>query len=78
MLHVLTDAHQFSCQPKLLLDFFVGLDLRIRVVGAIEVPCVEAGEVLNRSEELVAADYVAVVSLAISIGSLSERRRAYW
>jgi len=66
MFHILANTHQFPCQPELFLNHFIGLDPRCWVIGAVEVPCVEAGEVLNRSEELIAADYVAVVSFSIS------------
>jgi hypothetical protein len=73
MFHILANTHQFPRQPKLLLDRFIGLDLRCWVIGAVEVPCVEAGEVLNRSEELIAADYVAAVSFSVSTRDMREK-----
>lgn len=41
----------------MLLDGFVGRDESGRVIGAEEVPGVEATEVLKGAKELIAADY---------------------
>jgi len=57
MLDVLADTQAFACEAELLLDGFEGRDQALGVVGAVEVPGVEAGEVLQGAEELVAADW---------------------
>lgn len=56
MLDVLPDAHYFAGEAELLLDSFEGGDFRWGAICAVEVPGVEAGEVLDGAEELVAAD----------------------
>ncbi|KAH6610662.1 hypothetical protein Trco_000682 [Trichoderma cornu-damae] len=56
VLHVLADAEDLAGEAELLLDGVPGRHLRGRAVGAEEVPGVEAGEVLQRAEDLVAAD----------------------
>lgn len=56
MLDVLADTQAFACEAELLLDGFEGRDQALGVVGAVEVPGVEAGEVLQGAEEFVAAD----------------------
>ena len=56
MLDVLADAHELSRKPELLLDGFEGRDGRWQGVGPEEVPGIEAGEVLDCAEDLVAAD----------------------
>jgi len=71
MLHILANTHQFPRQPELLLDRFIDLDLRRWMVGAVEVPCVEAGEVLERPEELVTAD------CAVAVSSLTSAKGGY-
>ncbi len=55
MLNILADAHQLAREPELLLDCVPGGDRSRRAICAQQVPCVEAGEVLEGSQELVAA-----------------------
>ena len=50
-----THAHGFPDQAELLLHGLPGSNLAWGGIGTEEVPGVEAGEVLQRSEELVAA-----------------------
>lgn len=57
MLDVLAEAQALAREPEVLLDGVEGRDGALRGVGAVEVPGVEAGEVLERAEELVAADW---------------------
>ena len=56
MLNVLSQPQGLSCQAELLLENLKGLDVGGLCIGAEEVPRVEAGEVLDGSEELVATD----------------------
>ena len=56
VLNVLADAHEFADEAKLLLGGGPGGDGGGGAVGAGEVPGVEAGKVLDRAEDLVAAD----------------------
>ena len=56
MLDELAQAQDFTRCAELFLRRLEWLNRCLRVVGAEEVPCVEAGEVLDGSEELVAAD----------------------
>lgn len=56
MLDVLAEAHGLARKSELLLDCLEGLDGCGRRIGAVQVPRVEAREVLDGAEELVAAD----------------------
>lgn len=56
MFDELAQAHGFAGLAEGFLDGIVAGDGRGGVVGAVEVPGEEAGEVLNGSEGLVAAD----------------------
>lgn len=56
VLDVLADAEDLARQAELLLGDVPGGDLGLGGIGAQEVPGVEAGEVLDGAEELVAAD----------------------
>lgn len=56
VLEVLSDAHNLAGEAELLLDGVPGGHLGRGAVGAQEVPGVEAGKVLQRAEDLVAAD----------------------
>lgn len=63
----------------MLLDGFVRRDEPGRVIGAEEIPCVEAREVLKGAEKLIAADYgeqcVSIESktgVQLSLGGASE------
>lgn len=57
------DAQDLAGCAELLLDGVVGVDGGLGLVGAVEVPGVEAGEVLDCAEELVAADWMWVDGL---------------
>lgn len=56
MLSELADAQNLAGRAELLLNCVVGVDGGLGLVGAVEVPGVEAGEVLECAEELVTAD----------------------
>ena len=56
MFDILTDAERLSSEAKLLLDDLKGGNYSSGIVRAIEVPGVEAREVLKRAEKLVATD----------------------
>lgn len=56
MLDELSEPQDLARQAEVRLDQRVGRDGGGRVVGAVEVPGVEAGEVLQRAEEFVAAN----------------------
>lgn len=56
MLDELADTHDLAGGAELLLDGIVGVDGGLGLVGAVQVPGVEAGEVLQGAEELVSAD----------------------
>lgn len=56
VLDVFADAHDLAGETELLLDGVPGGHLGGGAVCAEEVPGVEAGEVLDRAEDLVAAD----------------------
>jgi hypothetical protein len=56
VLDVLAEAHGLARESELLLDSLEGLDGRGGGIGAVQVPRVEAREVLDGAEELVAAD----------------------
>lgn len=56
VLEVLANAHDLAGEAELLLDGVPGGHLGRGAVGAQQVPGVEAGEVLERAEDLVAAD----------------------
>ena len=53
MLDILADSQRFSSETKLLFNGIEGRDNASGMVGAIEVPGVEARKVLKRSEEFV-------------------------
>lgn len=57
MLDELAQAQQLARHAEVLLDRIVLGDLGLRVVGAVQVPRVEARPVLQRAQELVATDY---------------------
>ena len=50
------DSEDLARRAELLLNCVEGLDGGLRAVCAVQVPCVKAGEVLDCSEEFVAAD----------------------
>lgn len=56
MLNVLAETEDFADEPELGLEGGEGEDGGGEAVGAVKVPGVEAGEVLDCAEELVAAD----------------------
>lgn len=53
----LADTEDLSRQTELLLDGFEGCDRGLGAVGTEQVPGVEAGEVLEGSQQLVATNY---------------------
>lgn len=57
MFDILPDAEALPRESELLLDSLEGGDNPLWVVGTVEVPGIKAREVLEGSEELVAADY---------------------
>ena len=69
MLHVLPEAHALADQGEVFLQVVPGGDGCCCGIGAQEVPGVEAGEVLEGSEEFVAADCVCAV-LARGVGGV--------
>lgn len=56
MFDILAETERFSGEAELLLDGLEGSDETRGVVGSEEVPGVEAGKVLEGSEELVTTD----------------------
>jgi hypothetical protein len=58
VLSELADTHDLACCAELLLDGIVGVDGGLGLVGAVQVPSVEAGEVLEGTEELIATDWI--------------------
>lgn len=60
MLDELADAQDLARRAELLLHGVVGVDGRLGAVGAVQVPGVETREVLQRAEDLIAADCVDV------------------
>ena len=56
MLDILPKPQSFPSERELLFDGFEGRDQARRAVGAVEVPGIEACEILNCSEDLVATD----------------------
>lgn len=57
VLHELSQPQPLPYETKLLLDSIVRCDDSLRIICAVEVPGIEAGEVLYSSEDLVAAHY---------------------
>jgi hypothetical protein len=57
VLDKLSEPHHFSHEGEVLLDRLIRGDGRRGIVGSVQVPGVEAREVLERAEELVAADW---------------------
>ena len=58
MFDIFANAQAFACQAKLFFDGFKGGDKASWVVGSVKVPGVEAGEVLQCSQELITTDYM--------------------
>lgn len=65
----LPDAQYSAGGAKLLLHGIVGVDGRLRLVQTVQVPGIEAREVLDRAEHLVARDCVGLDGLAKWVGS---------
>lgn len=65
VLDELADAHDLARGAELLLDGIVGVDGGLRAVGAVQVPGVEAGEVLQGTEKLVTTDWTQQMRLAV-------------
>lgn len=72
VLDELADTHDLACRAKLLLHRIVRVNSRLRSVRAVQVPGVEAREVLQGTEELVATD--CVVDLCVSVELVAVRR----
>jgi hypothetical protein len=58
--HEFADTEEFAREAELFLCGFEGRDARLWVVGAVEIPGEEAGEVLEGAEDFVAADWGGV------------------
>ena len=58
MFDIFANAQAFPCQAKLFFDGFKWGDKTSWVVGPVKVPGIEAGEVLQCSQELIATDYM--------------------
>ena len=56
MLNILPNSHQFPRKAELLLNGIPRRNLARCSIRAEEIPGVESGEVLERAEELIAAD----------------------
>jgi hypothetical protein len=56
MLEEFADTHDLARRAELFLHGIVRVDCGLWLVRSVEVPCVEAREVLDCAEELVAAD----------------------
>lgn len=52
-----TDAEDLACRAEVLFDVVEGVDCGLGTVGTVQVPGVEAGEVLESAEDLVAAGW---------------------
>lgn len=65
VLDELPEAEGFASGAKRLFDLFDLVDGSLGVVGAVEVPSEEAGEVLDCAESLVAADWILVSATAV-------------
>jgi len=57
VLDELAHAHQLARRAKRLLGGFKGRDAGLGPVGAVQVPCEETGEVLQRAQHFVATDW---------------------
>lgn len=71
VLEELADTQDLAGGAELLLDGVVGVDGGLRLVGAVQVPGVEAGEVLDGAQKLVAADWW-LGRMSISLGLMVE------
>ena len=59
MFDILANAKEFTGEGELFLDGFERVDFGLGIVGSEEVPGEEAGEILERSEGLVATNWVS-------------------
>ena len=57
MLNIFPDPKGLSCKAKLLRDSLKRSYDASRMVGPVEVPCIEARKVLEGAEKFIAADY---------------------
>lgn len=75
MFDILAKAESFASQTELLLDGVERGDEAGWLVGAEEVPGIEAGKVLEGTEELVAADCrgCGVISRIARVGTRKQR-----
>lgn len=65
----LSDPQDFSCCSELFLDCVVWGDRGFGLVCAVQIPGIEAGEVLQGTEELVTADYNVALESNLSMGN---------
>lgn len=70
VLEELAHTHELTGSSELLLNGIVGVDGRLWLVGAVQIPGIEAGEVLDCAKKLVAADCGAGFTLAFPVGCL--------
>lgn len=63
VLEEFADTHNLARRAELLLHGIVGVDSGLGLVGPVEVPRVEAGEVLEGAEDLIAADCMELAEL---------------
>lgn len=67
MLDPLADTQDLARRAELLLHGVVGVDGRLGTVGAVQVPGVEAREVLQGAEDFVTADWLRVMLVLLFI-----------
>lgn len=65
MLNELSQAERFSCAAEPFLEAIVDCDSRLGMVSSVEIPSQETREVLDGTEELVAADCSACLETAL-------------
>ena len=75
MLDELAEAQRFPHAGEVGLEGIVGVDGLLRVVGSVEVPGEEAGEVLDGSEDFVAADLDVARQLEASLSREKDQER---
>jgi hypothetical protein len=63
VLHEFSNSEDLSCCAELLLDGIVGIDGGLGAVGAVKVPGVEAGEILQGTQDLVTTDCRSLATL---------------
>jgi hypothetical protein len=66
MLYEFSNSEDLSCCAELLLNGIVGIDGGLGAVGAVKIPGVEAGEVLQSTQDLVTTDCEALAAVSSS------------